>query len=494
MSVPDVLSALTPIRFRSAFGDRLLLTGLIGFAVLSVMAASSPLHAVLDGFLHDDSFYYLTIARNIAAGAGSTFDGVNYTNGYQPGWLVILVGLYAMPIPPDQMVVVAMLVQASLFAAGLVVLSIAIRSRGLDQSAAAAAIAVVFVGAAPILAWDVLEAGLTVLTSGLLFLALMRGDVTPVWIGGALSLAILSRTDHVFMAPAILLWVWLQRREVRDRLWSSFAFVCPIALIVGAYLAWNLVTTGHLVPVSGRVKMLEAQHLPPSTFADLISFDIRQSWKLGFVAGAIVVINNVIRRRFDALAAYALGGIAMCVYYHVTFGRAYASSFWYYVPLYIVLAHSVAWCFDAVMKKTRTRQMVVAGLVFAVIGAIALRGAAIYRYRQRPPGDRANIYLVAQHLKAIRTPGARAAAWDAGILGYYGGGVTNLDGLVNSADYMERYLALGRTADYVREHGFRYVVCYESDTRPGGRAEALLRDYRSVSSERGWLILERNQR
>ena len=39
----------------------------------------------------DDAFYYLTVARNIAAGAGSTFDGVYFTNGYHPLWMLLLI-------------------------------------------------------------------------------------------------------------------------------------------------------------------------------------------------------------------------------------------------------------------------------------------------------------------------------------------------------------------------------------------------------------------
>ncbi len=39
----------------------------------------------------DDAYYYLGIARNIADGHGSTFDGLNPTNGYHPLWLAICV-------------------------------------------------------------------------------------------------------------------------------------------------------------------------------------------------------------------------------------------------------------------------------------------------------------------------------------------------------------------------------------------------------------------
>ncbi|HET6313747.1 MAG TPA: hypothetical protein VFH60_07925 [Chloroflexia bacterium] len=39
----------------------------------------------------DDAFYYLQTARHIAAGDGSTFDGLHPTNGYHPLWMLTLV-------------------------------------------------------------------------------------------------------------------------------------------------------------------------------------------------------------------------------------------------------------------------------------------------------------------------------------------------------------------------------------------------------------------
>jgi hypothetical protein len=39
----------------------------------------------------DDAFYYLVIARNVAAGHGFTMDQISPTNGFQPLWLWLLV-------------------------------------------------------------------------------------------------------------------------------------------------------------------------------------------------------------------------------------------------------------------------------------------------------------------------------------------------------------------------------------------------------------------
>ena len=46
----------------------------------------------------DDAFYYFGIARNIVAGHGSTFDGINATNGYHPLWMGICLIPFALGI------------------------------------------------------------------------------------------------------------------------------------------------------------------------------------------------------------------------------------------------------------------------------------------------------------------------------------------------------------------------------------------------------------
>ncbi len=44
--------------------------------------------------LLDDGYYYLQIAWHISEGHGTTFDGINFTNGYYPLWLLLLVPLF----------------------------------------------------------------------------------------------------------------------------------------------------------------------------------------------------------------------------------------------------------------------------------------------------------------------------------------------------------------------------------------------------------------
>lgn len=63
----------------------------------------------------DDTFHYLKIAQNIAAGYGSTFDGFHPTNGYHPLWMGLLIPLFrALPDRLEMPVNLALALQAFL--------------------------------------------------------------------------------------------------------------------------------------------------------------------------------------------------------------------------------------------------------------------------------------------------------------------------------------------------------------------------------------------
>src|SRR5512141_3247058 len=72
--------------------------------ILIVVVASISLYGVFaDGqnfsrkwFMRDDAYYYFKVAQNISEGHGSTFDGINRTNGYHPLWMLVCVPLFAL--------------------------------------------------------------------------------------------------------------------------------------------------------------------------------------------------------------------------------------------------------------------------------------------------------------------------------------------------------------------------------------------------------------
>src|SRR3989304_9952030 len=52
-------------------------------------------NTILDWYNSDDGFLYFQVARNLAAGHGFTFDGINPTNGFHPLWLFLITPIFA---------------------------------------------------------------------------------------------------------------------------------------------------------------------------------------------------------------------------------------------------------------------------------------------------------------------------------------------------------------------------------------------------------------
>ena len=76
--------------------SRYALWGMLGGAFLArLLVALQDLNTLLALNIPDDAFYYFKIAENVASGRGSSFDGFQPTNGYQPLWLCLLTPLFS---------------------------------------------------------------------------------------------------------------------------------------------------------------------------------------------------------------------------------------------------------------------------------------------------------------------------------------------------------------------------------------------------------------
>src|SRR5829696_2074212 len=72
--------------------------------ILIIVVMSMSLYAALSDsqnlsvrwFVRDDAYYYFKVAQNISEGHGSTFDGINKTNGYHPLWMLICIPIFAL--------------------------------------------------------------------------------------------------------------------------------------------------------------------------------------------------------------------------------------------------------------------------------------------------------------------------------------------------------------------------------------------------------------
>src|ERR1700722_2269702 len=109
---PRVIISQQAAQDRAAFA--------IAFLVLGAAAIFCVLFACQHDTRHmlvrvaDDASYFLTTARNIAAGHGMTVDVIHPSNGFQPLWLLLLVPLFLVHGSPETMLRLVVLLQGAL--------------------------------------------------------------------------------------------------------------------------------------------------------------------------------------------------------------------------------------------------------------------------------------------------------------------------------------------------------------------------------------------
>jgi hypothetical protein len=65
-------------------------------AIYLYAALAESHNFVTQWFIRDDAFYYFKVAQNITEGHGPTLDGINFTNGYHPLWMLVCIPIFAL--------------------------------------------------------------------------------------------------------------------------------------------------------------------------------------------------------------------------------------------------------------------------------------------------------------------------------------------------------------------------------------------------------------
>jgi hypothetical protein len=291
--------------------------------------------------------------------------------------------------------------------------------------------------------------------------------------GTLLGAVVLARLDGgAFAVGSALLLLALTRRVVPVAVMAVAATV-----VAGPALAWNAVTFGSPVPVSGRIVALEAarqrhelggpasaawvkrrarhavldipRELGRGAVRGVAALEPRLKWNRAATAmlllGAVAIPAAVAaRRRFRPRAGDAVGWLLVGGAIHLA---AYGAWLWtpgearyrlyYFMPEALALAAAVAAAagpaFDAVVRGRAARVAVGAAAIAALVAHLAVearRAGESIGAREGPVAERFVYGWIRRTLPADAVLGAR----DAGKLGWFSGRkVVNLDGLINDA-------------------------------------------------------------
>ena len=449
----------------------------------------------------DDSFYYFQIARNLAEGQFSTFDGgITRTNGYHPLWLLLITPFHWVF---DK--------EAALF--GIKAFEILLVAGGVALIAGAARLArlpwILLCAALPMLyryphaMFAGLEAAAGLFMLGLFFLAMLlyaRDSARGKWRLAAVAFALpWVRLEYVAISLAATGALCLIEWSGRLRSVRAFNAVTPwlgACLGILVYFAYNGLVFGGIVPVSGVTKRAWSQARWESEGGYSFMQQFQDTLQIPVFDHELLVVLEVCvylllvwwslrhsRDRQDGwLLAFLVGVCSLGAGHLAKFAQTVLTvhPYWgsepgYFVPAYLLMALIVPVRCVVAMHFTRrwmgprwprAAHMLSVGLVIA--SAAFLLGRAEFTGPFRYVDERRELSYREWRLSALLNTlvtnrvlpeDSIIGAWDAGVIGYFSRfPVVNLDGLVNSYAYLRASRDEAALRSFYREFGITHFV------------------------------------
>jgi hypothetical protein len=369
------------------------LLAVLGFVLPALADLCSPSwKRRVFGWVAADTFYYVTVARNVVRYGRVAYDQTNPNNGFHPLWQLLCAGLaWILDRPPahDWLLSGVVLVGVGFIAAAIPLLGRTLTARGRSLSVF---FPLLPVGAYAFLVMPIWARGMpsmarqnsvegpmplygTLWTDAngmetclvVFFLALSGwiftlGDVTTrprraFAFGLALSGLVLSRLDHMLLILPLLAGIGVSVLVTRGLTKPLLLLVSAFSLPVGLYLFLNHHYYGTLVPVSGALKS-SFPHVDNQNLDDLVAF-WRGPWRGLFLIEAyrqlaaaipafaailylfIVVEVRPLGRsvmvrlrpwttRYDVFLASLAPGVVLLALYNILFVQWFYQGHWYF--------------------------------------------------------------------------------------------------------------------------------------------------------------------
>ena len=447
-----------------------ILARLIGLALLLVVtvAVTEPWRHGADWrvFVQDDVFYYLKVAMNVAAGNGSTFNGVVPTNGYQPLWLWVFVAIEKLGHQPHNLMP---FFAGSIWLATLAVYLLALlffRRAGfatLLSSLSAAYVAGY--------AWSLfclgMETTLAMPLAALLLVAVqsLAWWLRPGWTGFYRSAAVgllmsavcLARVDAALLI-ALLAVCFLAVPALRERLQVATVAGLGIGgLPFAVYLASNRLLFGGWLPISGASKQLKLDHgfSSPAWVSAFLGTHRTQALSPLVTLAAIAVLPWAYRRlqpaeRVFVPAALLFPFVQVAVLSWVSDWQLWT---WYFYSFRLSMMCALLVLFRPVtVQRSLERTPVLAGLSLLIVARLV----TLRWYPQFP-----DIVGVADHLKSFAAthPGRYAMGDRSGAVGYeLPDPIIQTEGLMMDRNFLTHTARQEPLRSVLASYGVRYYV------------------------------------
>jgi hypothetical protein len=449
---------------------------------LTVITISSPVW--IKNIAIDDSLYYPIIARNIATGLGSTYDGITQTNGYQPLWCwlqVPIAKLFGSLEPMNYLwfikLSMALVVATALATWGLLI-------RRVSGSMWMSFTFVVLLGSSW---WSVntlyggMETPLVVLLIGICLLLLQaladnNTTKTALSLGMAMAATFLARLDSIFFLAVLgCTTLGVLGRQVR----LNIAWITPVLLLPMPYLWWNFATFGSIVPVSGLRKSIFSPELAVQAeiVAGLATDKISKLTALLNPAGTLLLFlvtatgmwisRFYLRQQLGQLKILWILPISAALHFtYIATFMTEADVSWYhycqYLTLFLLLSLVVSAATSWIHDHQGGRTFDWIPLAIVCIGLLAV--LSLYAPRKLPDQYNSRSYETAVWAKGNLGPGNLLFGMaDSGVFRFVSGFNTiALNGLAGDQEILSLTMQRNRT-EILRRYNVNYVVSFVAE-------------------------------
>jgi len=504
---------LLPPMTRDVAGKRATVIVVVAFAAYAGRMLALLLR--YDGYelgkflLADDAFYYLRIAHNVAAGRGSTFDGVAVTNGYHPLWELVCIALAPLFRAASEVqiaVIVALQAGLNAFAAWMLYAAL----RRLHELAAAVAVALLLASAAmqgtltngmeSTLAFAIMAVLLRVAVARPSSFVLLDTTGYAAASFGLLAALALARLE-MGLAAAVFLGVSLWRCRASGDPAMRVARLRALLVLGGlgalacGYLAFNYVVARWPVPISGAVrwaaalsrqdKLMTAQRHLRAFVAPLRIHQVMQRPLVEAALGLLLLtalVAGLARRRALREIALVLG--APCLGYTLLVIDKGGGFEWYCWPaLFLGTLATFALVDGALGRLARAHPRAAPRAELALAALVCAFTVGVTLVRAGRPAARSRLYdwslattLMDHAIRFVeeRIPRDEVlCGHSVGLVSYMTDrGIIHTEGLVNDRAYFEA-LRAGREADVLRARHVRWLMANVQDGEDEARRRAL---------------------
>jgi hypothetical protein len=451
-----------------------------------------PISTLVSSRSIDDTFYYLNVARNWTAGRGLSFDGINSTNGVQWGWFSF-VSLLSLLIRDHESLFRATLALAATLSLGTIGLSFALRKHIGPTGALAASVWLWCISRHCIFNIGI-ESNLNLfaVVGAFLFLcswAARHPRPSPLITAVVVASLVWIRIDNILIASPIFIAIASFYALDKQRT-SAVIFLLLVGIMVLLIPSINYLTEGHALQVSGLAKSVHEGHrsIHDATIAQAVAMTwrgIERVLRMWLFSLPVVICSFTVFFRLAAgfvyskwrsplnveglsllCCAFVGGGIHLVA---TKYAFRYANMYlWHNVGSASIIVLSLCGLMSAYdrIEKPWIRLALNTALLSNILFAGLLYWGGGYRTREMlassfNPYLYRDRYEAALRIKDYISPGERVGSWNAGQLGYFSGvQVVNLDGLVNSARFLD-VLQSRKYHTFLREQNIGWIVDYK---------------------------------